>query len=147
MIEQHTNKRTRLSQDGFTMIELLVVISILVLLAGVAGPAVLKQFGGAKSKTALLQIRDLEQATEMYLLDVGRYPSNDEGLAALVKRPGSVTGWNGPYLKKAELPLDPWQREYQYKYPGEKGEVDIYSLGKNGSPGGEGEDADIGNWQ
>ncbi len=132
-------------QAGFTLMELLVVLAILGLLASLVGPQVLNQLGGAKSKTAGIQIKDLEQAAEMFNLDVGRYPSNEEGLAALVDKPAGVAGWNGPYLKS--LPLDPWNRDYQYKYPGERGEVDIFSYGKNGSLGGDGEDADIGNWK
>jgi general secretion pathway protein G len=110
------------------------------------GPRVLNQLGGAKTKTAAIQVKDLEQALEMYKLDVGRYPNNTEGLAALVEKPSSAPGWNGPYLK-SDVPLDPWNREYNYKYPGDHGEVDIYSYGQNGSPGGEGEDADVGNWK
>lgn len=125
--------------------ELLVVLAILALLAGLVGPQVLNQLGGAKSKTALIQIQDLEQALEMYKLEVGRYPTTAEGLTALVVKPAGVTGWNGPYLKK-DVPLDPWNREYQYKFPGENAEIDIYTYGQNGTPGGEGEDADIGNW-
>ena len=136
---------TRRRQAGFTLMELLVVLAILGLLASLVGPQVLNQLGGAKSKTAGIQIKDLEQAAEMFNLDVGRYPSSDEGLNALVDKPAGVTGWNGPYLKS--VPLDPWNREYQYKYPGERSDVDIFTLGKNGSPGGDGEDADIGNWQ
>jgi general secretion pathway protein G len=126
--------------------ELLVVLAILGLLMSLVGPQVLKQLGGAKTKTALIQIRDLEQALEMYKLDVGRYPNTTQGLAALVDKPSGVAGWNGPYLK-SDVPRDPWGRDYNYKYPGERGEIDIYTLGQNGSPGGDGEDADVGNWQ
>ena len=126
--------------------ELLVVLAILGLLMSLVGPQVLNQLGGAKTKTAGIQIKDLEQALEMYKLDVGRFPSTSEGLEALVKKPGNASGWNGPYLK-SDVPLDPWNREYNYKYPGEHAEVDIFSYGANGSPGGEGEDADVGNWK
>ncbi len=126
--------------------ELLVVLAILGLLMSLVGPQVLNQLGGAKTKTAGIQIKDLEQALEMYKLDVGRFPSTSEGLDALVKKPGNATGWNGPYLK-SDVPLDPWNREYNYKYPGERAEVDIFTYGANGSPGGDGEDADVGNWK
>ena len=131
---------------GFTLVELLVVLAILGMLAALVGPQVLNQLGGAKSKTAKIQIRDLEQALEMYKLDVGRFPSTSEGLDALVSKPGNATGWNGPYLKGGKVPNDPWNREFNYKYPGEKAEVDIFSYGLNGSPGGDGEDADVNNW-
>jgi general secretion pathway protein G len=125
--------------------ELLVVLAILGLLVSLVGPQVLNQLGGAKTKTARIQIRDLEQALEMYKLDVGRYPGTREGLDALVAKPGNAAGWNGPYLK-SDVPQDPWNRDYHYKYPGERGEVDIFTYGQNGSPGGDGEDADVGNW-
>ena len=137
-------KRKR--QSGFTLMELLVVLAILGLLMALVGPNVMRQLGGAKTKTAGIQIKDLEQALEMYKLDVGRYPSTQEGLEALTRKPSNATGWNGPYLK-SDVPLDPWNREYNYKYPGEKGEIDIYSYGANGSPGGDGEDTDVGNWK
>lgn len=133
-------------QGGFTLMELLVVLAILGLLMSLVGPQVLNQLGGAKTKTTAIQIRDLEQALEMYKLDVGRFPSTSEGLVALVDKPAGITGWNGPYLK-SDVPLDPWNREYHYKYPGERGELDIFSYGQNGTPGGEGEDADVGNWK
>jgi len=126
--------------------ELLVVLAILGLLMSLVGPRVLSQLGGAKTKTAAIQIKDLEQSLEMYKLDVGRFPSNDEGLVALVARPAGSTGWNGPYLK-SDVPLDPWKRDYLYKYPGDHAEVDIFSYGQNGTPGGEGEDTDVGNWK
>lgn len=135
----------RKGSRGFTLIELLVVLAILALLAGLVGPSVMKQFSGAKTKAAALQIRDLESALEMYKLDVGRYPTNDDGLEALVVQPPQVKGWNGPYLKKKELPLDPWKNAYEYRLPGSNGDFDIISLGADGSPGGEGEDADIDN--
>jgi general secretion pathway protein G len=130
---------------GITLIELLVVLAIISLLAGLVGPAVLRQLGGAKTKTAKVQIKDLEQSLEMYKLDVGRYPSTAEGLEALVQKPGSADGWNGPYLK-ADVPNDPWNNPYYYKYPGEHADVDIFSYGLDGSPGGDGEDSDVGNW-
>jgi general secretion pathway protein G len=126
--------------------ELLVVLAILGLLMSLVGPQVLNQLGGAKSKTAGIQIKDLEQALEMYKLDVGRFPSTAQGLSALVTKPADASGWNGPYLK-SDVPLDPWKRDYYYKYPGEKGELDIFSYGANGAPGGDGEDADVGNWK
>ncbi|MEM7692212.1 MAG: type II secretion system major pseudopilin GspG [Pseudomonadota bacterium] len=133
--------------SGFTLVEILVVLAILGLLMGLVGPQVLNSLGGAKTKTALIQIRDLEQALEMYKLDVGRFPNNEQGLTALVGNPGGVSGWNGPYLKKGKLPKDPWDRDYIYKYPGDQGELDVYSYGQNGQPGGDGEDSDVGNWQ
>jgi general secretion pathway protein G len=132
-------------RSGFTLIELLVVLAIISLLAGLVGPSVLNQLGGAKTKTALVQIKDLEQALEMYKLDVGRYPSSSEGLGALVDKPGSADGWNGPYLKSA-VPKDPWKNDYHYDYPGTHAEVDIFSLGQDGAQGGESEDSDVGNW-
>ncbi len=134
------------SNNGFTLVELLVVLAILGLLMGLVGPQVLNQLGGAKTKTAALQIKDLEQSLEMYKLDVGRFPSTEQGLSALVNKPSDVAGWNGPYLKSA-VPLDPWNREYQYKSPGDNGEIDIFSYGQNGVPGGDGEDADVVSWQ
>ncbi|MBA6414266.1 type II secretion system major pseudopilin GspG [Parahaliea sp. F7430] len=141
------SSQRRRSQQGFTLMELLVVLAILGLLMSLVGPRVLNQLGGAKTKTAAIQIKDLEQSLEMYKLDVGRFPSTDEGLKALVRKPANAAGWNGPYLKSNEVPLDPWNNEYHYKYPGEKGEIDIFTYGQNGVPGGEGEDADVGNWR
>lgn len=138
---------TSFTHKGFTLVELLVVLAILGLLAGLVGPKVLSQLGGAKSKTAKVQIHDLEQAAELFKLDVGRYPTQQEGLIALIQNPGTASGWNGPYLKKGEVPLDPWGRSYQYVVPGKHGDIDIFTLGADGAPGGEGENADIGNWQ
>lgn len=143
-LEKGREKRS--SQSGFTLMELLVVLAILGLLMSLVGPQVLNQLGGAKTKTAGIQIKDLEQALEMYKLDVGRFPSTAQGLTALVTKPGDAPGWNGPYLK-SDVPLDPWNREYHYKYPGERSELDIFSYGANGAPGGDGEDADVGNWR
>lgn len=132
------------SARGFTLIELLVVLAILTLLAGLVGPRVLSQLGGAKSKTTAVQIADLDKSLELFKLDVGRYPSSEEGLEALVKRPGNVNGWTGPYLKGG-VPTDPWGRAYRYANPGPNGGIEILSLGADGAPGGDGEDADIRN--
>lgn len=132
---------------GFTLIELLVVLAILAMLAGLVGPQVLNQLGGAKSKTASVQIRDLEQALEMYKLDVGRFPSSDMGLEALVRAPSGVRGWNGPYLKGSKVPEDPWGNPYEYRMPGQHGAYDLLSYGANGAPGGTGEDVDVTNWE
>ena len=128
--------------QGFTLIELLVVLAILTLLAGLVGPRVLGQLGGAKSKTAAVQIADLDKSLELFKLDVGRYPTTEEGLDALVKKPGSVNGWNGPYLKGG-VPSDPWSHPYRYANNG--GRIEITSLGADGAPGGDGENADVRN--
>jgi general secretion pathway protein G len=137
----------RVKQTGFTLVELLVVLAIIGLLAGLVGPKVLNQLGGAKTDTAGVQIRDFEQALEIYMLDTGKFPTTEQGLEALVRDPGSVPGWNGPYLRRNELPQDPWKNDYQYKFPGEHGDFDVISYGADGRPGGEGDNADIGNWQ
>jgi general secretion pathway protein G len=131
-------------QGGFTLIELLVVLVILTLLAGLVGPRVMNQLGGAKSKTAALQIADLEKSLELYKLDVGRYPTTAEGLDALSNKPASANGWNGPYVKGA-VPNDPWGKPYVFTSPASNGGVDISSLGADGVAGGTGENADIHN--
>ena len=136
----------RAASGGFTLIELLVVLAILTMLAGLVGPRVLGLLGGAKSKTAGVQIADIEKALEIYKLDVGRFPTTEEGLDALAKKPGSANGWSGPYLKGG-LPSDPWGNPYRYASPGANGGIDIISLGADGAPGGEGENADIQNRQ
>ncbi len=139
-------KRSRsVHQQGFTLVELLVVLAILGMLAALVGPQVLNQLGGAKSKSAGIQIRDFEQALELYKLDVGRFPRTEEGLSALVQSPSGAKGWNGPYLKKSEVPEDPWGNKYVYRYPGKNGAIEIVSLGADGQPGGAGEDADVSN--
>jgi general secretion pathway protein G len=127
------------------LLELLVVVAIIGLLAGYVGPKYFSQIGKAEVKAARAQIDGLEKALDAYRLDVGRYPTTDQGLNALVVQPGGVTNWTGPYLKKG-VPLDPWGKPYQYKCPGDHGEYDVYSYGKDGAPGGTGENADITNW-
>jgi general secretion pathway protein G len=136
---------TRTSR-GFTLLELLVVMVILGLLVGYVAPKLFGQVGKAEVKTAKAQIDALGKALDIYRLDTGHYPPGDIGLKALMAKPDNETKWSGPYLKK-EVPLDPWGRPYQYKQPGEHGDYDLLSLGKDGQPGGEGENADIGNWQ
>lgn len=137
-------RRNRFVQQGMTLVELLVVLVILGLLAGLVGPQVLNQLGGAKSKTALVQVKDLEQGAELFKLDVGRFPSDQEGLNALVEKPSTAPGWNGPYLKEQRIPLDPWGHPYHYQYPDSNGGLRIYSLGADNAEGGDGENKDIG---
>jgi general secretion pathway protein G len=141
----HTNISSPARRNkGFTLIELLVVLAILTMLAGLVGPRVLSLLGGAKSKTAAVQIADLEKTLELFKLDVGRFPSTAEGLDALVNRPASANGWNGPYLKGG-VPNDPWGKPYKYTSPTADGGIEIISFGADGLPGGEGENADIRN--
>lgn len=142
---QKLNIKSR-SSAGFTLIELLVVLAILTLLAGLVGPKVLDKLGGAKAKTAAVQISEIEKSLEVYKLDVGRFPSTEEGLEALVTKPASANGWAGPYIKGG-LPTDPWGKPYKYSGPAANGAIEILSLGGDGVVGGEGENADIRNKQ
>jgi general secretion pathway protein G len=130
---------------GFTLLELLVVMVIIGLLASFVGPKFFAQIGKSEVKTALAQMDALEKALDQYRLDVGRYPGSEQGLVALVERPANLQRWAGPYLKKG-IPADPWGNPYHYKSPGEHGEFDLSSHGKDGQPGGTGEAADLNNW-
>jgi general secretion pathway protein G len=130
---------------GFTLLELLVVMVIIGLLAGYVGPRYFSQVGKSQVKTARAQLDALEKSLDQYRLDTGHYPTMEQGLVSLVTRPVNEPKWDGPYLKKA-VPLDPWGRPYVYKFPGEHGEFDLLSLGKDGEPGGSGEAADVVNW-
>lgn len=135
-------------QAGLTLIELLVVLLILGLIAGVAGPQVMKYVGKSKVDTTKIQLKEFIPVIEMYKLDVGRVPSSQEGLQALVAAPGSAgAAWKGPYLKTSTIPKDPWGNEYIYVAPGKHGEFDIISLGADGKEGGDGENQDIGSWE
>lgn len=130
---------------GFTLLELLVVMVIIGLLAGFVGPRFFAQIGKSEVKTARAQIDALGKALDQFRLDVGRYPTSEEGLAALNERPGADTRWSGPYLKKG-VPPDPWGTPYVYRAPGEHGEYDLLSLGNDRQPGGSGEAEDIVSW-
>jgi general secretion pathway protein G len=136
--------RRRRADAGFTLIELLVVLVILGLLAAVAGPRVVGYLGGARSDTARIQLAALEQALDLYRLDVGRYPSTEEGLTVLVRQPSGTNGWNGPYIDGQAVPADPWGHPYVYRMPGSDGPYDLYTLGADNRPGGTGENAPIG---
>ncbi len=130
---------------GFTLLELLVVMVIIGLLAAYVGPKYFSQVGKSEIKMAQAQIDALEKALHQYRLDVGSYPSSEQGLAALMTSPGNEPRWQGPYLSKTP-PADPWRNPYVYQYPGENSEFDLLSLGRDGQPGGEGDAADITNW-
>ena len=130
---------------GFTLLELLVVMVIIGLLAAYVAPKYFAQIGKSEIKTAKAQIVGFEKALQQYRLDTGRYPVTEQGLAALIAKPADATKWDGPYLEKS-VPLDPWGKPYLYVAPGEHGDVDISSLGRDGRPGGDGIDADITSW-
>ena len=131
------------SGRGFTLLELLVVIVIIGLLAGFVAPRYFSQIGKSEVQVARAQIDSLDKALDQYRLDIRRYPTAEQGLKALTERPSNEPQWNGPYLRKA-VPLDPWGRPYVYRVPGAKGEYELLSYGKDGQPGGSGENADIG---
>lgn len=124
-------------EDGFTLVELLVVLAILGMIVALVTPQVLKYLGRAKFQTAHIEIQTLGNALDLFRLDMQRYPTQEEGLEALVEAPPGDPQWNGPYLKQNKLPLDPWGHPYRYRFPGQHGDYDLYSLG----PDGEGGDA------
>ncbi len=134
-------------QKGFTLLELLVVLGIIAMLAGIVGPQVMKHMGESKTKAAKVQIEDLASTLDMYKLDAGSYPTTEQGLIALVEAPDNAKHWSGPYLSKSKIPLDPWQNEYHYVFPGEHGKFDIFSYGADGKEGGTGEDQDVVSWE
>jgi len=138
-------KRQR-GEGGFTLIEILVVIAIIALIMSLVGPRVLNYLGESKVKAAKIQIQSFGSALDLFNLDNGRYPSSAEGLQALVKSPGTLATWNGPYLKGGEVPADPWGNNYVYRSPGEHGPYDILSYGSDGHEGGTGTAADITSW-
>ncbi len=131
--------------SGFTLLELLVVMVIIGLLAGYVGPKLFAQIGKSETKVTRAQIDALQKALDQYRIDIGRYPNSEQGLAALVQRPTDEPRWTGPYLAKA-VPADPWGRPYLYASPGSHGDYDLQSLGKDGQPGGDGDDADLTSW-
>ena len=136
----------RRGERGFTLVELLVVMVILGLLVGLAAPMVMNQLSGAKTKTAGIEVARLSGALDLYRLELGDYPSGQDGLGALVEQPAGAERWNGPYVTKADAIVDPWDRPYRYRYPGEHSQFDLYSLGRDGQDGGDGEDQDVTNW-
>ncbi|MBL8394062.1 MAG: type II secretion system major pseudopilin GspG [Candidatus Accumulibacter sp.] len=129
---------------GFTLLELLVVVTIIGLLAAYVGPKYFSQLGKSEQGVAKAQIEAFSRALDAYRLDVGHYPTSEEGLNALLTRPANAAKWNGPYLQKA-VPPDPWGRAYMYRAPGTSGDFDISSYGKDGQPGGSGDAADVTN--
>jgi len=131
---------------GFTLLELMVVLLILALLASVAAPRVTKYLARAKSETAKIQVDALSAAVDSFHLDNGRFPSASEGLHVLMDKPDNAPSWDGPYIKKRDSLMDPWGHPYLYRFPGQHGEYDIYTLGSDQREGGEGSAKDIGNW-
>ncbi|MGQ9499012.1 MAG: type II secretion system major pseudopilin GspG [Dissulfurimicrobium sp.] len=143
---QGAKSQTQNRQSGFTLIELLVVVIIIGLLASLIAPKFFGKLGASKQKTAKAQIELLGEALDSFRLDNNRYPTTEEGLKALREKPNGLETWNGPYLPKA-VPKDPWGHDYVYTCPGEHGDYDIISYGRDGQPGGDGEDADIVSWE
>ena len=139
-------RSSRAGSGGFTLLELLVVLVILGLLAAVATPQALKYLGRSKTSAAQIQVRALSTSLDLFRLDVGRYPNQQEGLVALVERPHALEDWHGPYVNKREMLLDPWGRTYFYRIPGQHAEYDLFTLGADRAAGGDGEARDVTNW-
>jgi general secretion pathway protein G len=139
--------RTPASIGGMTLIEILVVLTLIGIVMGIVGGNYLGQGEKAKQKAAKIEIEQIGQTLDLFRLEVGRYPTTQEGLQALISAPAGVANWNGPYWKKTTLPKDPWTHEYKYASPGQHGAYDLYSLGADGKEGGEGNDRDITSWE
>jgi len=148
MSQSKINKpqKNRRNERGFTLVEVLVVITIIALMMGLVGPRVLNYLSESKTKAAKIQIESLSASLDLFFIDAGRYPTSSEGLTALTVRPGSAIGWNGPYLRGNSVPNDPWGRPYVYRSPGEHGPFDIISYGADGQEGGSGAGVDITSW-
>jgi general secretion pathway protein G len=138
--------RPRGAEAGFTLIELLVVLVILGLLAAFAAPQVLNYLGRAKTDAARAQVQNIAGILDLYRLEVGSYPSQQDGLEALIEEPSDAARWNGPYVKRRDALIDPWGQLYVYRFPGDHGAYDLYSLGADRGEGGEGEDQDVTSW-
>jgi general secretion pathway protein G len=139
--------RARQAERGFSLVEILVVISIIALIMGLVGPRVFNHLAESKNKAAKIQIGNFASALDLFFLDTGQYPSGPEGLNALMQRPASKLAWNGPYLRGNSLPIDPWGNPYVYRSPGQHGIYDIFSYGADGQEGGTGAGADITSWE
>jgi general secretion pathway protein G len=133
-------------KDGFTLVELLVVLGIIALLAAVVAPQVIRYVSDARVETAKVQLKNIESALELYYLDAGQYPTTEQGLDALVSAPAGIATWRGPYIKLKKGIVDPWGQTFSYKQPGEHGALDLFTLGRDKAAGGDGEDRDILNW-
>lgn len=135
------------TQAGFSLIELLVVLTIIALLGAIVGPQLVGNLGGAKSDTTKIQIEDFGAALDMFYLDNGRYPTTDEGLRALIGAPANLGSWDGPYLKKNTIPQDAWGNDFRYEAPGKNGPYDLYSYGADNAEGGSDESRDLVSWE
>jgi general secretion pathway protein G len=134
----------RRAEAGFSLMELLVALVILALVMGIVAPRVIGYLSRAKSQTAEAQVKNIQGALDLFLIDVGRYPTENEGLKALIEAPAGAAGWAGPYLDDEAMPVDPWGKDYYYSSTEDGLRVRVYSLGRDGTEGGTGEDADVG---
>jgi general secretion pathway protein G len=133
--------------QGMTLIEILVVLTLIAVVMGIVGGNYLQRGEQAKAKAAKIEIDQIGQTLDLFKLEVGRYPTTQEGLQALISAPAGISNWNGPYWKKGTVPKDPWGNEYKYASPGQHGAYDITSLGADGKEGGEGANKDINSWE
>ena len=145
--QQRPRRRARGGEAGFTLVEILVVITIIGLIMALVGPRVLNYLAESKVKAARIPVESFASSLDLFYLDAGRYPTTSEGLAALAQRPGGIDAWNGPYLRTGQVPTDPWGHAYVYRSPGEHGPYDLVSYGADGQQGGTGTAADIESWK